>query len=110
MKYLILFALIFVPSFMIGQTFISEYNQVTDYDGKVRKFYQEIGEWSLTDSLITHKYGNGSICHKMYLRAGRSVYYYNDYEESVKITFNIDGSVLRKNDKHPDEYVIYRKK
>ena len=49
MKYLILFALISVPSFMIGQTFISEYNQVTDYDGKVRKFYQEIGEWSLTD-------------------------------------------------------------
>ena len=110
MKKILVLFLFFSSLSSFGQKFSLEYNNVVDFDGKKKREYNESGTISLTDSLLTNEYGEGSFTFKVYKISSNEVYYYNDYGESVKILFSSNGSVIRINQTRPKEYVIYRKK
>lgn len=110
MKKIFTLFLLFYSLSSFGQDLILEYNNVVDFDGKKKREYNESGTISLTDSLLTNDYKEGSFTFKAYKISPREVYYYNDYGESVKILFSAGGSVIRVNETRPKEYVIYRKK
>jgi len=102
------FVLISVMSF--GQKFESEYNTVIDFDGKQRRVYQETGKMFLTDSLLINEYPKGPLVFKVFKISSNKVYYYNQFEETIKVLFMGNGDVVKINETRPDEYIIYRKK
>ena len=110
MKKIFTIFLFFCTLESFGQKFSLKYNNVVDFDGKKKREYNEFGTISLTDSLLTNDYGEGSFTFKVYKISSKGVYYYNDYGESIKILFSSDGSVIRINQTRPKEYVIYRRK
>ena len=79
-------------------------------DGKQRRVYQETGKIFLTDSLLTNEYSKGSLVFKVFKITSNKVYYYNQFEETVKVLFMGNGDVMKINETKPDEYIIYRKK
>ena len=100
--------LCFLP--LLGQKFSVDYNTVIDFDGIKKREYRESGTIGLTDSLLTNNYGKDSLIFKVYKISSNKVYYYNEYDESVKITFVSSIIATRVNETRPNEYVIYRRK
>jgi len=110
MNKLLTFVFFLMTMFSFGQKFESEYNTVIDFDGKQRRVYQETGKIFLTDSLLTNEYSKGSLVFKVFKITSNKVYYYNQFEETVKVLFMGNGDVMKINETKPDEYIIYRKK
>ncbi len=107
----VLFLLLFFSSLhSFGQNFRVDYNTVIDFDGIKKREYSESGTISFTDSLLTDEYKGGSLVFKVYKTSSNKVYYYNDYGESVKVTFTSNSIVTKINETRPSEYTIYRRK
>jgi hypothetical protein len=54
-------------------------------------------------------YGPDTLEYKVSKIVNRDVYYVNDFDETVKVLFMTNGSVMRKNMARPNQYLIYRK-
>jgi len=54
-------------------------------------------------------YGPDTLEYKVSKIMNRDVYYVNDFDETVKVLFMQNGSVMRKNMTRPNQYLIYRK-
>ena len=106
---LVLFFILVFSSIGYSQVIKSEYNTIVDYDGLKIRTHKHKGVWFVNDSLVVHIFLGDSLIHKLDSKTSNCFSYKNDYNENVDILFLENGDVLRKNEKYPDQYIIYRK-
>jgi hypothetical protein len=110
MKSIITFLiLVFITINTYSQKFQSDYNIVVDYNGKERIEKKHTGTWVCYDTIMYQIYGPDTLKYKVYKIVNRDVYYVNDFDETVKVLFMQNGSVMRKNMTKSNQYLIYRK-
>ena len=101
--------LMFITINTYSQKFQSDYNLVIDYNGKERLEKKHTGRWVCYDTIMYQFYGPDTLEYKVSKIVNRDVYYVNDFDETVKVLFMTNGSVMRKNMTRPNQYLIYRK-
>ena len=101
--------LMFITISTYSQKFQSDYNIVIDYNGKERIEKKHIGTWVCYDTIMYQIYGPDTLEYKVSKIVNRDVYYVNDFDETVKVLFMQNGSVMRKNMTRPNQYLIYHK-
>lgn len=107
----ILFILLFIPLGLFSQIkFSVDYNKLIDFNGKSRVEHDYTGTWYFSgDSLLVQKYDLDSLIYNVTEVRGRHVYYKNDFDEIVEVTF-MNDNVTVKNSLRPNQYLIFRKK
>jgi hypothetical protein len=110
MKAILTFLMLLACNVLMTQKFEVTYNLVIDYDGKERLEKNYSGTWVCYDTIMYQIYGPDTLEYKVSNIVNRDVYYVNDFDETVKVLFTQNGSVMRKNMARPNQYVIYRKK
>ena len=99
-----------LPIFVFGQTFSYEYNTLIDYNKGVRKEHDQKGKWVFTieDSSLVQFYEGGFLEYNVFEFKSRYVYYKNNFNETIIVTFTLGGDVMVKSQTRPNDYIIFR--
>jgi len=110
MKKILICLLFMLPIFVFGQTFSYEYNTLIDYNKGVRKSHDQKGKWVFTkeDSSLVQFYEGGFLEYNVFDFKSRHVYYKNDFNETIIVTFTLSGDVMVKSQTGPNDYIIFR--
>jgi len=110
MKKILIYLLLVLPISLYGQTFSYEYNVLIDYNNGVRREHLQKGKWVFNkeDSLLVQYYEGGSLEYNVVKINNRYVYYKNDFDEIIIVTFTLSNDVIVKSEKKTNSYLIFR--
>lgn len=110
MKKILIYLLLVLPISLYGQTFSYEYNVLIDYSNGVRREHYQKGKWVFNkeDSLLIQYYEGGSLEYNVFKINNRYIYYKNDFDETIVVTFTLSNDVIVKSEKRTNDYLIFR--
>ena len=110
MKKILIYLLLVLPISLYGQTFSYEYNVLIDYNNGVRREHLQKGKWVFNkeDSLLVQYYEGGLLEYNVIKINNRYVYYKNDFDEIIIVTFTLSNDVIVKSEKKTNSYLIFR--